>query len=526
MSEKKVEFHALERLDLIDVDAIQAQVYEYARFLLGNALGKHDGGLLRKPTSFSIDTTNDVFNFGDFVFITSVDDSTVNQANTSEVVVVDSSESIHGTCSVDTIRTLVQSYYNSNSALPPAPNESNFLPQYDIYYPYVWVRAVDANILTDARRFWSISNAREDSQNVVTRKKRAVEFSVSATKPSSEYTAIARIYGYTVANNIVFIDPADVEYILFADDYFTPSANQVLSQYSTLDTTKGGLSDVISVLQKQIDDIRTNGLNDSLYTGSQGVSRETLFPNQPNLSLDGLADRTYQLSTSIGNLETRLNTQDLQCIVYIKSKINKFSGTAGDWVTTIDFDNYTPYGTNATGAGWFNVDNVYQDYTFAVDAGAGTTGYNSKTLTGSLACSIMSNLIIEIPSVYDGYYLSVEIDNPAVSAIDNRDQYIIDNRYAHAHSAFLVRTSPQVDPVTVTDQSLYYRATTGADTLTSTTKKGFRVGIAGLASYNNEATSLNTDDDGIFNFDSSGNLNNENFKIDLKLHIKLFASRN
>lgn len=525
MSEKKVDFHPLERLDLIDVDAIQAQVYEYARFAFGNALGTHSGGLLRKPASFSIDTTNDLLNFGDFVFITSIEDSTVNQANTSEIVVVDSSESIHGTCSVDAIRTLVQSYYNSNSALPPAPNESNFLPQYGIYYPYVWVRAVDADILTDARRFWSITNAREDSQNVNTRKKRAVEFQVSLTQPSADYVKIARIFRYTIANNIVFIDPANVEYILLADEYFTPPSNFVLSQLNTLDTTKGGLSDVISILQKQIDDIRTNGVNDSLYVGSSGVSRETLFANQPNLSLDGLADRTYQLSTSIGTLETTLNNQNLECILYIRSQINKLSGTAGDWLTSIEFTNYTPYGASATGAGWFNVDNVYQDYTFAVDAGAGTTGYNSKTLTGSLACSILSNIVVEIPTIYDGYYFTVNIDTPATVTNDYKDQYVIDNRYAHSHKAFIVRNQTQSEPVQIRNQDMYYRVTTGADTLTSTTKKGFKIGIAGLSSYDNEATSLNTDDDGVLNFNSSNELNTDNFKIDLKLHIKLFAPR-
>jgi hypothetical protein len=39
MSEKKIKFHPLERLDLIDVDALQEQVLTYLSESLGNLLG-------------------------------------------------------------------------------------------------------------------------------------------------------------------------------------------------------------------------------------------------------------------------------------------------------------------------------------------------------------------------------------------------------------------------------------------------------------------------------------------------------
>ena len=77
MSEKKVKLHTLERLDLIDVDAIQAQLYKYIRTAIGNVLGNHNGGLLVKPASLTFNGTTDVLNLGDYTFITSNKDTTV-----------------------------------------------------------------------------------------------------------------------------------------------------------------------------------------------------------------------------------------------------------------------------------------------------------------------------------------------------------------------------------------------------------------------------------------------------------------
>ena len=61
MSEKKIVFHALERLDLVDVEALQSQVFDYTSRLLNEVIGKDPsdtakvyGGMLKIPSTVTV----------------------------------------------------------------------------------------------------------------------------------------------------------------------------------------------------------------------------------------------------------------------------------------------------------------------------------------------------------------------------------------------------------------------------------------------------------------------------------------
>ena len=80
MAENKVKFHALERLDLVDVNALQDKVYEYVAKALGNFIGNATG-LLRvpdkgtatnQPNTIQVDNTNHEIDFPDFVYIEAI----------------------------------------------------------------------------------------------------------------------------------------------------------------------------------------------------------------------------------------------------------------------------------------------------------------------------------------------------------------------------------------------------------------------------------------------------------------------
>jgi len=310
MSEKKVIFHALERLDLIDVDALQAQVFDYLAQALGNMLGRDQvsadliGATLAKPSSVTVNNTNSTINLSDFTFIEMSGDTPVVRSRQSRVVTYDASESFHDLCDFSAVRAITQTYYNANSALPPVPTQDASYSEttHGVFYPFIWARSEDVNALQDTRRFWSVANGQENTATVATRSDRAVRFAVQFTKPSGDWVQIARIVQWSLNGSTVELQSSGVVFITLVDALvplptFGGGADEARSYYDQFNTVNdandfSGLLACFRAVQNELTLIRSGGSNDATY----GTTL-TNMTRPPRLSLDGLYDRTVALNT-------------------------------------------------------------------------------------------------------------------------------------------------------------------------------------------------------------------------------------
>lgn len=315
MSEKTVVFHPLERLDLIDVDAIQAQVFDYLSQALGNILGRDQvsvnliGAMLAKPTSVTIN--NGVsglyrINFSDFTFIDMNPDSPVARSRKSKVITYDASESFHDVCDFSSLRSIVQNYYNVSNSLPPVPTQDLTYQEslYGQYYPFIWARAESVEVTQDTRRFWSVANAQEITTTVATRTDTAVRFAVQYTQPTGDWVKIARIHQWSLNGSTVELNAAGIIFITLADALvplppYLGTQDEAVTYYDQFNNTNdasdfSGLVSCFRAIQNELALIRSGGSSDSAYG-----STHTNMTLRPRLSLDGLFDRTLNLQTQI-----------------------------------------------------------------------------------------------------------------------------------------------------------------------------------------------------------------------------------
>jgi hypothetical protein len=311
MSEKKVLFHALERLDLIDVEALQEQVLTYLAQALGNMVGREQsatqklGAILTKPTSATVNNTTSTISFDDFTFLETNSDSPVSISRQSRIVTYDASESFHGTCDFTSARAVIQSYYNTQSELPPTGFELGYTESgTGLFYPYIWVKSDQIEAVTDNRRFWSVSNGQETTSTVATRSDRAVQFKVQYATPSGEWLKVARIVEWSLNGSTVELQASGIVYLSLADNLVPlPSifgtSNEAPSFYEQFNTVNdasdfSGLLSCFKAIQNELHLMRTGGANDATYGNTL-----TNMTRLPQLSLDGLYDRTNRLQEQV-----------------------------------------------------------------------------------------------------------------------------------------------------------------------------------------------------------------------------------
>ena len=306
MSEKKIIFHPLERLDLIDVEALQTQVLDYLAQVLGNFVGRDQvsvdrvGGVLAKPsTTGVVNGVNSAYsiNFSDFTFIEMNSDSPVARSRKARVVTYDASESFHDVCDFATPRQTVQIYYNSASALPPVGGSASYQENvHGLYYPFVWVRSEAVTAALDTRRFWSVSNGQETTSTVATRSDRAVRFAVQYAQPSGEWVKVARIVSWSLDGSNVVLDADGIVFFTLADALLPlPTASGGVPSYHEQNDVNdagdfSGLLSCFRAIQNELAQIRSGGSLDADY-GNTATNSLSL----PRLSLDGLYDRTSDL---------------------------------------------------------------------------------------------------------------------------------------------------------------------------------------------------------------------------------------
>ena len=395
--ENKVKFHALERFDLVDVDALQNNIYTYLAKALGNIVGNADG-LLQRPAkgNIVIDSQNERIEFPDFIYIEAQDDTDFVDSFESRAIAFDASLTNNGPCSYGTFKTLEQTYHDENSAVPTGPRDSGYDTNHYIYFPYIWVRKEEIEIANDNRRFWSVSNNTEVTTSVDTRKKFAVNFLLSTTTPAGGYTKIARIIDWDVSNNSVILPVAtqSIELYTLADSMYFTDGDYVLdssSEFASL-LFNGGLQTALRTIRKQIVDIRGNGSADA------GVPNTPTSPfnSLPYLSLDAL----YQKGV---NLEARINNNKRGSVIFtlISDPVSDthtletdfFTGSSQQDILTSGISAYFDYDLLHTMGS--NTDNI-------ANWGSGGSG------TWSLANSILA---IDFGSTYLGYGVNLNIND-------------------------------------------------------------------------------------------------------------------
>lgn len=315
MSEKKVKFHPLERLDLIDADALQQQVLAYLAQALGNLVGRGHvsvdlrGAMLAKPTSVTVNNGGGgayTINFSDFTFIDMTPDAPVVRSRLSQVVTYDASESFHDLCDFSYVRSYVQIAYNADNSLPPVPTQDVTYSEaaHGAFYPYVWVRTDEVDAVQDTRRFWSVANGQETTSTVATRTDRAVRFAVQYAQPSGDWVRIARIVEWSLDGSTVELQPSGIVYLSLADvlvplPTYGGTEDEARSYYDQFNDVNDandftGLLGCFRAIQNELALIRSGGSNDSTY----GITN-TNMTRRPRLSLDGLYDRTVDLQTQL-----------------------------------------------------------------------------------------------------------------------------------------------------------------------------------------------------------------------------------
>lgn len=393
--ENKVKFHALERLDLVDVNALQDNMYTYMAKAFGNLIGNANG-LLQLPDTITIDTSNELIVFGDFIYIEAQDDIDYADSFENRMIAHDASLA-NGLCSYDSALQDVQTYYDNNNTLPVFSSNPSL-------FPLIWVRKRDLDSSLDNRRFWDTSNNVETTNNVNTRIKYAVDFLLSATTPAGGYTKIGRIIDWDVTGNTVELptnSDQSIELYTFADSIYFSNGSYYLensSEYNGMaNQMGGGLELALKTIRKQIVDIRGNGSADAGIPSTP----TSPFNGLPYLSLDAL----YQRGS---NLEDRLNNNKKGSVIF-----TLISDPAND-SHTIETDFYT--NTNE-GSILSSGISAYYDYGFLFDS-LTPVAISSWTTDNhwSLANSVIA---IDFGQTYQDYGIRMSVD--VVNALALKD---------------------------------------------------------------------------------------------------------
>jgi len=425
MSQKTVDFHPLERLDLVDVEALQAQVLTYLDQTIGNVLGGDSSerceGILKQPASTTVVNVDAVpyrINFGDFIMLTNVADSPVTRSRKSQVVVFDASASYHGACDFSTARTLVQNYVNAlqNPALPPKPTDP--FPTYGEnidgqYYPYVWARAASVDLETGNRRFWSVANGFEVTQNVTTRSGYGLEFLVQYTTPTLQqgtgWSKIARIEEWTLNGSDVELNASGIKFIYLADNLLPrpdkPNGSPAFYSEEVLynESDFGGVLGAMRILNTELSRLRTTGTYDSDWGISSSYG--SVFPL---ISLDGAYD-------AIETLDARTRSRDVHVSSIIAIDFNTTSNTYTASINHIS----VPQGLSRT----YIQPTVAVDFrlydligrSFPFDIASNTVSTASEKIDAEAALSLFR---LGFDQIYNDYHISGSIQ-PITSVLDD-----------------------------------------------------------------------------------------------------------
>lgn len=287
MSGKKVKFHALERVDKIDIEALQDLSHKDIDDQIGNICGDVEG--LLTPLSYTVDNTTELIGWNDFVFLGKYAESDDNTSSRPGYVgkYESTNNANNVNASFDLYKIHVQNQYTANTALPAAIGAAGWNLG---FYPFVWARVVEYDGAQSTRRFWSVANADEISTAVDTRIETSVEIKIDHIKPSDtspyKWAKIGQLRVWEVTGGVVNLKDDGVYAWTLSDDLLNfADAPEKLVGDLQFDTFNRGLRSTFRTLLGLMNQMLDNGTQDPSST----VNRKDW--EQPYLSLQGLYHR-------------------------------------------------------------------------------------------------------------------------------------------------------------------------------------------------------------------------------------------
>lgn len=427
MSGNKVKFHPQERLDLVDINAMQDLLHagmdeEIGAFLVA-------GGLLWLNGSVTYSHLNRYLFPADFVFAALIKDTSVTGLKRLRVGKYDSAAVSNDPINIYAYQFAAQAYYAANGQMPSVtPQDAAYnASTFGSLYPVVYARVTYQEDTQDTRRFWDVAQATEVSNVVNTRATQVVKFLVVqdgvtpaspagvSTGLSTEWVKLFQVSGWAYSTSLSAVIPNSYRYFTYADNVLKldDSSNALLSETwatSLRSTHGGGLPYVSAVLLELAKFHRTSGLNDASVPASYRV--DTQLSEAPRLSLDGLAGMTEALRSSTIKVKTSCTIHLVQTATNVDNE-RDITGTIS-WKYATDKLTYLSSVADPGRKGWLKPSNIAFDFgTFRRRYPNDLERLNGATWTNYadaiIKQEVFRELIVQVPEEYLGWTLDVNV---------------------------------------------------------------------------------------------------------------------
>lgn len=395
MSLKKVVFHPLERLDIIDVDALQDLAHNASQDYAGALLGSSSAvGLVNIYRTVAVDNATDLIAFEDFTFLGRRTDTDGNAKQFPAFMGKFSGASVsNGDCNFASFKSLVQSYVNANGVLPPTPLDTDFdVEVHGSFYPYIYIRPVLTETSTASRRFWSVADAAEITDTVSTRTGVYFEFTLSpilsTVVSDSEFpwTRIGGIAAWSVSDaNVVSLPAAGVSPYFFTDAMIgVASSGRVAANTHGAAIRQGGLTGAIAWIMAHIDSMKAGGTDD-VEAETPAVQRYEL----PKYSMSNLGYRLDDLTSRVDALQlVDSSTLMLQMTFNTNYPTISVSADPSNTFTITPYINYRPIRTLIERLEGVSIESF------------GASEWSTHISSSSIYLPILASLSLQVPEAY------------------------------------------------------------------------------------------------------------------------------
>ena len=434
MSGNKVKFHPQERLDLVDINAMQDLLHagmdeEIGAFLVA-------GGLLWLNGGIAYSHSNRYLSPADFVFAAPITDTSVTGLKRLRVGKYNSTAASNDPINIYAYQFAAQDYYTRNGQMPSVtPQDAAATYNASVFgslYPVIYARVTYQEDTQDARRFWDVAQATEVSNVVNTRVTQVVKFLVVedgvtpaspagvSTGLSTEWVKLFQVSGWAYVAQFDAVIPSGYRYFTYADNVLKldDSSNALLSETwaTTLRPTYGGgLPYVSRTLLELAKFHRTSGLNDASVPSSYRV--DTQLSEAPRLSLDGLAGMTEALRSSTIKVKTSCVLNLLQSVPNADN--NRTIVGSLSWTYATDKGAYSSSVADPGRKGWLKPSAISLDFGYfrevfasevdSLSAAAGVNAVWTNYLDDAIKQNVFRELIVQVPAAYNGWSLDVNI---------------------------------------------------------------------------------------------------------------------
>lgn len=303
MTLRKVVYHPLERLDLVDVQGQQNLAHDAVFDIAGAVLNNTCSGIARTWTSLIANNSTNEITFNDFTMVGRTADGEGSATHLPAYLAKYISSRVHGSCSFGVAKGLVQTYYNTNGVLPPVPTDSDYsVSTHGAMYPYIYARPVVSESSAASRRFWDAGSESETTSTVNTRTITTFQFTVVdinsvPTVPASGFgwTRIGGINEWTVSGGVVSLSSAGVYPFFYAESFLGLHGGGITSLDFNGGILAGGVGGAFAFIMNHIQDLKSNGTSDS-------SGRPVLGRGERPVS--SLSDLNYRLNALQSDVDT------------------------------------------------------------------------------------------------------------------------------------------------------------------------------------------------------------------------------